>query len=72
MEHFSGETKAYCTKPTPDASVSKLGLRNRKQSGCGSAYSRSYVVRAKEAASIAELQAKVHALKQCQLIHETK
>ena len=72
MEHFSGETKAYCTKPTPDASVSKLGLRNRKQSGCGSAYSRSYVVRAKEAASIAELQAKVHALKWCQLIHETK
>ena len=65
MEHFSGETKAYCTKPTPDASVSK-------QSGCGSAYSRSYVVRAKEAASIAELQAKVHALKRCQLIHETK
>ena len=29
-------------------------------------------MRAEEAVGIAELQAKVHALKQCQLIHETK
>ena len=63
---------------TPDDSVSQLGLRNRKRSGCGSAYSRSSrassisVARAKEAARIAELQAEVHALKQRQLIHETE
>ena len=62
---------------TPDDSVSQLGLRNRKRSGCGSAYSPSSqassisVARAKEAARIAELQAEVHALKQRQLIHET-
>ena len=54
---------------TPDNSVSQLGLRNRKRSGCGSAYSRSSrassisVGRAKKAARIAELQAEVHALK---------
>ena len=63
---------------TPDDSVSQLGLRNRKRSGCGSAYSRSsrassiFVARAKETARIAELQAEVHALKQRQLIHETE
>ena len=63
---------------TPDDSVSQLGLRNRKRSGCGSAYSRSSrassisVVRTKEAARIAELQAKVHTRKQRQLIHETE
>ena len=59
-------------------SVSQLGLRNRKRSGCGSVYSRSSrassisVARAKEAARIAELQAEVHALKQRQLIHVTE
>ena len=63
---------------TPDDSVSQLGLRNRKRSGCCSAFSRSSrassisVARAKEAARIAELQAEVHALKQRQLIHETE
>ena len=57
---------------THDDSVSQLGLRNRKRSGCGSAYSRSSrassisVARAKEAARIAELQAEVNALKQRQ------
>ena len=54
---------------TPNDSVSQLGLRNRKRSGCGSAYSRSSrassisVATAKEAARIDELQAEVHALK---------
>ena len=63
---------------TPDDSVSQLGLRNRKRSGCGSAYSRSSrassisVARAKEAARSAELQAEVHALKQRQLIHDSE
>ena len=63
---------------TPNDSVSQLGLRNKKRSGCGSAYSpfsrasSISVARAKEAARIAELQAEVHALKQRQLIHETE
>ena len=65
---------------TPDDSVSQTSflLRNRKRSGCGSAYSRSSrassisVARAKEAARIAELQAEVHALKQRQLINESE
>ena len=65
---------------TRDDSVSQTSflLRNRKRSGCGSAYSRSSrassisVARAKEAARIAELQAEVHALKQRQLINESE
>ena len=63
---------------TADGSVSQLGFRNRKRSGCGSVYSQYSrassisVVRAKEAARTAELQAEVHALKQRHLIHETE
>ncbi|CAH3186563.1 unnamed protein product [Porites evermanni] len=74
------EIRIHDLDVTPDDSVSQTSfqLRNRKRSGCGSAYSRSSrassisVARAKEAARIAELQAEVNALKQRQLINESE
>ena len=66
---------------TPNGSISQVSSKSRrkpKASSCGTTSSRSSktnsssAARAKEVATIAELQAAAHALKQRQLLHETE